>query len=165
MRCDNIKSSSIFFCKYFNPRTYVRCDDYYDVDDVLDAIISIHAPTWGATFSFSGIAGCPEISIHAPTWGATELPPLPISSVSISIHAPTWGATCNKFNVLWRHDISIHAPTWGATLFSNSARRLALSFQSTHLREVRQRFPSRSIAPAHFNPRTYVRCDTPPKHN
>ena len=34
-------------------------------------IISIHAPTWGATAEDIKIASAFKISIHAPTWGAT----------------------------------------------------------------------------------------------
>ena len=34
--------------------------------------ISIHAPTWGATWSGAFGPGTEGISIHAPTWGATR---------------------------------------------------------------------------------------------
>ena len=34
-------------------------------------MISIHAPTWGATRFGKLVAGTDYISIHAPTWGAT----------------------------------------------------------------------------------------------
>jgi len=33
------------------------------------------------------------VSIHAPTWGATKLIVRSRSSLIVSIHAPTWGAT------------------------------------------------------------------------
>ncbi len=79
-------------------------------------VISIHAPTWGATAAYRMFCRPGAISIHAPTWGATclqashtltcrfqstlprgERPifasPL-VSIFKISIHAPTWGATC-----------------------------------------------------------------------
>ena len=56
-------------------------------------VISIHAPTWGATDKTPGKPPWSYISIHAPTWGATHLPRWILSPWTISIHAPTWGAT------------------------------------------------------------------------
>ena len=40
------------------------------------------------------------ISIHAPTWGATREASALIEGINISIHAPTWGATAKN----WRHE-------------------------------------------------------------
>ena len=34
-------------------------------------LVSIHAPTWGATFALRDAAAPAAVSIHAPTWGAT----------------------------------------------------------------------------------------------
>ena len=84
-------------------------------------------------------------------------------------------------NVLNSHKVSIHAPTRGATPFAKILQG-EITFQSTHLREVRQvmRFfsesanlfqsthlrevrhstlPFFSMMFASFNPRTYERCD------
>ena len=121
------------------------------------------------------------ISIHAPTWGATR--PCRATQVpyDISIHAPTWGAT--HCQLQWRRDhshfnprthvgcdealwvaawilpkfqsthprgvrlmslvrpgsslsISIHAPTWGATAIKDCCCQTQ-QFQSTHPRGVR----------------------------
>ena len=36
------------------------------------------------------------VSIHAPTWGATQSGLAYANSSSVSIHAPTWGATLNE---------------------------------------------------------------------
>ena len=33
------------------------------------------------------------VSIHAPTWGATKAKEVEVSPLEVSIHAPTWGAT------------------------------------------------------------------------
>ena len=57
------------FC-YFNPRTHVGCDTGI-YKDIFTVYISIHAPTWGATFYLSTLSTLCGISIHAPTWGAT----------------------------------------------------------------------------------------------
>ena len=34
-------------------------------------IVSIHAPTWGATGLAAKLQAIDLVSIHAPTWGAT----------------------------------------------------------------------------------------------
>ena len=39
-----------------------------------EAVISIHAPTWGATIGRGRNRVVTLISIHAPTWGATVKP-------------------------------------------------------------------------------------------
>ena len=100
-------------------------------------LISIHAPTRGATWSVKKAGSRRIISIHAPTRGATIFAGLGIISDVISIHAPTRGATAliaigvalykfqstlprgeRHFVLLITHTfiyISIHAPTRGAT--------------------------------------------------
>ncbi len=92
------------------------------------------------------------ISIHAPTRGATCFPLISLSSLSISIHAPTRGATTaalfgfpqsRHFNPRSHKGsdrcldpgrfveyISIHAPTRGAT-FTRKSFSACFLFQST----------------------------------
>ena len=99
------------------------------------------------------------ISIHAPTRGATSSSKVGYASENISIHAPTRGATLISASRLPYHlnfnprsykrsddeiirnqfieDISIHAPTRGATLKVFTLRINTL-FQSTLLQEERQ---------------------------
>ena len=55
---------------YFNPRSHER-SDLKRCKYMRYKIISIHAPTRGATFSLNEVLRCPDISIHAPTRGAT----------------------------------------------------------------------------------------------
>ena len=129
---------------------------------ILNNIISIHAPQWGATpnrqpyeyptrhFNPRTPVGCDlerliircrrVISIHAPQWGATPSvhPHTPIRV--ISIHAPQWGATEYGSDYINLGIISIHAPQWGAT-----TRWCWWTTQSWY-----------------FNPRTPVGCD--PSH-
>ena len=106
----------------FNPRTHVGCDKALR-----------KSPLWGL------------ISIHAPTWGATNFVTEMLSATNISIHAPTWGATfTNAFEGYGGLIISIHAPTWGATEASMAVLR-ELEFQSTHPRGVRH--GRRSLSP------------------
>ncbi len=122
-------------------------------------VISIHAPTWGATIMIFCIFILTYISIHAPTWGATRnsgqslttalfqsthphgvRPSYSVVSprgVDISIHAPTWGATALRARSSSSAKISIHAPTWGATSMPLTAE----------------------VALDYFNPRTHMGCD------
>ena len=57
------------------------------------ALISIHAPTKGATGAVRYDILFNIISIHAPTKGATIFPVVSGPLDPISIHAPTKGAT------------------------------------------------------------------------
>ena len=70
------------------------------------------------------------VSIHAPTWGATDVRQYDKREDTVSIHAPTWGATTFAYlNCLYQL-VSIHAPTWGATL-PRSSKLCKDRFQST----------------------------------
>ena len=141
----------------FNPRTHVGCDDGHGAADVGGAI-SIHAPTWGATFAFLALSlsGYFNPRTHV---GCDLQPRRVVRPRPISIHAPTWGAT--HCQLQWRRDhfhfnprthvgcdvaevsnavvhldISIHAPTWGATR-PQITKKQSYEFQSTHPRGVR----------------------------
>ena len=54
----------------FNPRTHVGCDVISRYSSFFSPV-SIHAPTWGATYYCWYCIGYTIVSIHAPTWGAT----------------------------------------------------------------------------------------------
>ena len=108
-------------------------DGYQEVQEV----ISIHAPTRGATslkateyklsIDFNPRSHersdnyIPDefksyiISIHAPTRGATMGDGYQEVQEVISIHAPTRGATKKAILQREKQAISIHAPTRGAT--------------------------------------------------
>ena len=97
-------------------------DRYFQYYEMIRPIVSIHAPTWGATPTtlsstrpslFQSTlphgerpqrdqekAGRERVSIHAPTWGATEIAKRLQSEKAVSIHAPTWGAT-PRFPSFW----------------------------------------------------------------
>ena len=101
--------------RYFNPRSHEGSDyrsfwtacrmskfqstlprrerPYYAVYKSVVMIISIHAPTKGATQGGAINRILEVISIHAPTKGATQHIGGELSGISISIHAPTKGAT------------------------------------------------------------------------
>ena len=122
---------------HFNPRTYTRCDRCVDVEQC-HRIISIHAPTRGAMCTADPCTQAHIISIHAPTRGAIDAFSSGADIDFISIHAPTRGAMPLRLAELAIDVISIHAPTRGAMTVENLSS-VSISFQSTHLNEVRSR--------------------------
>ena len=54
----------------FNPRSHMG-SDVMDSLERTGIIVSIHAPTWGATVPLTPLFAFLLVSIHAPTWGAT----------------------------------------------------------------------------------------------
>ena len=71
------------------------------------------------------------ISIHAPTRGATQQRYVKNRHSNISIHAPTRGATQDLGEIILRDAISIHAPTRGATYTIKQLFNRRRTFQST----------------------------------
>ena len=69
--CDNHQLGEAWRIKSFNPRTRVGCDKSVNSLTV-SALVSIHAPVWGATRLMIFIYLKPMVSIHAPVWGATH---------------------------------------------------------------------------------------------
>ena len=110
---------------------------------LLPYLISIHAPTRGATALWIPIGKWVQISIHAPTRGATYIALMMILPSLISIHAPTRGATDNLDNGKIINAISIHAPTRGATHYGFLPVN-GCKFQSTLPREERHTTPFNS---------------------
>ena len=99
-------------------------------------LISIHAPTKGATPPSCSIKYSISISIHAPTKGATRQNRLYCKWVyyfNPRSHEGSDNSTYESYNSL---HISIHAPTKGATTVSDCAIRIG-KFQSTLPRRER----------------------------
>ena len=94
MGCDIISAAVFLHWSCFNPRTHMGCDIKF-LKSLNDFKVSIHAPTWGATFYRPTDKAQYYVSIHAPTWGATFVKQRYTSAFGVSIHAPTWGATDN----------------------------------------------------------------------
>ena len=63
------------------------------VTQLAQKILSIHAPTRGATANATSINNKLMLSIHAPTRGATRVTMFLLNALILSIHAPTRGAT------------------------------------------------------------------------
>ena len=99
----------------FNPRTPVGCDANR-TRRRKNQIISIHAPQWGATETYSRNVVFLVISIHAPQWGATADPNLiyPGQVLFQSTHPSgvrrRWPTKPERTTVK-----SIHATQWGET--------------------------------------------------
>ena len=130
------------------------------------SIVSIHAPTQGATTSPNGRrrstqrfnprthAGCDHrsaarchcgrgVSIHAPTQGATRISRFFMPSRCFN---PRTHAGCDDQPQLFRAQsaVSIHAPTQGAT-FPRVVPESLAQFQSTHPRRVRRLLGGRQV--------------------
>ena len=101
-----------------------------------DFFISIHAPTWGATFTMIG-SETALFNFNPRTHVGCDLQICKGSLATL---------------------ISIHAPTWGATSESKTPV-LTKKFQSTHPRGVRHWTADISLSILNFNPRTHVGCD------
>ena len=97
--CD-AKSGEAQYLVYqgFNPRTRVGCDGLQPLLQVIGALVSIHAPAWGATSKAGYGAGTGKVSIHAPAWGATLLSQYPVQH--LASFNPRTRVGCDCFHVL-----------------------------------------------------------------
>ena len=138
-RSDSASISCSPYSTYFNPRSHERSDRNWALTDS-ESIISIHAPTRGATLLCE--ISNPLLAFQS-TLPREERPIEYLNAQSdvISIHAPTRGATFLSIPTQLCTQISIHAPTRGATFFAFS---LSLTSQD-------------------FNPRSHERSDTAPE--
>ena len=81
----------------------------------LYALVSIHAPVWGATAVMLNCRGTWIVSIHAPVWGATfSLWYLIAFSSSFNPRSRV-GSDVDAGKAIFGLAVSIHAPVWGAT--------------------------------------------------
>ena len=134
----------------FNPRSHMGSDSSRRCS-IFPALVSIHAPTWGATDAMKLQAVGIEFQSTLPhgerpsrllfghhvscfnprSHMGSDIDNTFVSRNSaVSIHAPTWGATLHRYLVLIIMYVSIHAPTWGATAERGVSGK-ELMFQST----------------------------------
>ena len=108
-------------------------DGCFRKGETLCSVISIHVPSWGTTYPYSGICTEASISIHVPSWGTTLRCIRWYRTVRISIHVPSWGTT--KVHVVAADvlAISIHVPSWGTTLRRGHWRRYKCYFNPRSL--------------------------------
>ena len=123
----------------FNPRTHVGCDPGAPEPPEPPGLISIHAPTWGATMT--GKCTYSQYTNFNPRThvGCDCCGPLFFSQLSQFQSTHPRGVRL-KHNIMPRsEEISIHAPTWGATHRPVTSAVVLPLFQSTHPRGVRLR--------------------------
>ena len=123
-------------------------------------MISIHAPTRGATLTDCTFFCASKISIHAPTRGATLT--ICHRSFRIQFQSTLPREERPKHHIYYPliQYISIHAPTRGATMPPN-IRQAAIPYFNPRSHE---RSDGISVAPEaiseDFNPRSHERSDT-----
>ena len=145
----------------FNSRTHAGCDQkgnnsvapnpmfqfthprgvrpFEAVDFGFIGLVSIHAPTRGATKS--AVSRFMPTSVFQFTHPRGVRPNLLLEMQAgkvVSIHAPTRGATSVAKAQYQIQGVSIHAPTRGATLYQCQKEMTMGRFQFTHPRGVRQ---------------------------
>ena len=128
----SIKSRNIY---NFNPRSHERSDVFWSPSNPEISIISIHAPTRGATFSSFLNKVISHFNPRSHERSDVYIDSNP-TALTISIHAPTRGATAVPFQV-----------------------PLSLVFQSTLPREERRLFAPLLHFHYNFNPRSHERSD------
>ena len=163
----------------FNPRTHMGCDSD-SLSNAKTVIVSIHAPTWGATLARRWAArftsfnprthmGCDrgnrehpcraDVSIHAPTWGATDL--RFASSRDTPSFNPRTHMGCDlaalqqyyaeKFQSTHPHGVRLVCDRYGVTLLSVSIH--APTWGATRKKDGFE------AGDCGFNPRTHMGCD------
>ena len=154
--CDPLIFTIVLYISNFNPRTHVGCDgSKYGSPQGVG--ISIHAPTWGATYRIAFNKTLLEFQSTHPRG-------VRLDSQFVTLQRryfnPRTHVGCDIVGsqVVRATRISIHAPTWGATSGARSSLITGL-FQSTHPRGVRPWTPARALDYLNFNPRTHVGCD------
>ena len=154
MRCKHYEQ-----IRNFNPRSHERSDQTRAKDQERKLLISIHAPTRGATATNTCKAKYRVISIHAPTRGATALIRA-FTAIFQHFNPRSHERSDQATNLNSTHkEISIHAPTRGATEAFNKIDSSNAEFQSTLPREERPINGVISGFYRYFNPRSHERSD------
>ena len=141
----------------FNPRSHERSDSSI-FSPILLLIISIHAPTRGATSSAFFIALEIIISIHAPTRGATPLSCGDILAGDFNprSHERSDAYINNTISSMYRFQSTLPREERPIPIMPTSKKLL---FQSTLPREERQQKKSYGNFNENFNPRSHERSD------
>ena len=165
--------------------TLLDVSDFFVPHRILTSPVSIHAPTWGATYANANNASSNSFQSTLPhgerqaVWSiaatTTRFNPRShtgsdaVSGVTIgrvlvvSIHAPTWGTTLAKQRLNTPKIVSIHAPTRGATALTYRGSKGFRSFNPrSHMGSDRVGIPNLAFQGC-FNPRSYMGSD-PPVH-
>ena len=157
--CDLSIFTTVPYISNFNPRTHVGCDNHC-CRALAARSISIHAPTWGATFFIYTFASSTVFqSTHPRGVRRNRHGGRVISSDNFN---PRTHVGCDIFYLYlcFVNGISIHAPTWGATRRSRRSRQSGGNFNPrTHV-GCDTSTPIHNSSCQNFNPRTHVGCDS-----
>ena len=123
------------------------------------SVISIHAPTGGATSAFVLSYTRPSISIHAPTGGATLYLAYHVTSGGFQSTLPRGERQYLYLSKNLSVEISIHAPTGGATYINSCSNSTKSYFnpRSHGGSDCPLSISSRSTS--YFNPRSHGGSD------
>ena len=99
------------------------------------------------------------VSIHAPTRGATRPSSPGVQPGKVSIHAPTRGATQGQRADDCEQGVSIHAPTRGATGANIYSGHIGAGFNPRTHTGCDSTCPLQGWIWLSFNPRTHTGCD------
>ena len=98
----------------FNPRSRMG-SDYGCFYLPLGYLVSIHAPTRGATKHVHAALQVVIVSTHAPTRGATGLCKVSAHIISFNPRSRMGSDVYGTHHTFRRARVSTHAPAWGAT--------------------------------------------------
>ena len=146
------------FMPYFNPRSHERSDNYIP-DEFKSYIISIHAPTRGATMT-SDETGM--VAIFQSTLPREERPvrrySLPLISVNFNPRSHERSDNIQNLTFALTKRFQSTLPREERLSFPCNIS-FHLIFQSTLPREERQTMRKLTIAELNFNPRSHERSD------
>ena len=158
MGCDLTISDFFSTLTSFNPRTHMGCD-MRKATRRLPRIVSIHAPTWGATRIDGCMKADGKVSIHAPTWGATMFRLKLLEGMrfqSTHPHGVRPDKTKAKLIEFGRFNPRTHM---GCDCLPSTSSN-GVRFQSTHPHGVRHhKHLLHHSYHESFNPRTHMGCD------
>ena len=143
----------------FNPRAHVGRDESH-LGAAKKKLVSIHAPTWGATRCGDQLRNQQPVSIHAPTWGATSR--LHFTSTLHHCFNPRAHVGRDQDIGVLNTDYSVFQSTRprGARLIDRLFKAHRTAFQSTRPRGARPLLSNGfHVADNGFNPRAHVGRD------
>ena len=157
--CDTRALTSANSLPCFNPRTHTGCDAVTKVEKPPARWFQSTHPH-GVRHAADALSQLGTlVSIHAPTRGATADTLLGVADCKVSIHAPTRGAT-RATSDLQRKITCFNPRTHtGCDLGLQQSAVAILTFQSTHPHGVRHKIRIRRSSVSGFNPRTHTGCD------
>ena len=137
-RCDSRLKQIMDEKNNFNSRTYTRCDKIPPSRKNLNPKFQFTHLHEVRPYELDELSKSIMISIHAPTRGATVTIRDYNADTTISIHAPTRGATCNDGFVKWIVSTFQFTHLHEVRRVNNDFFKFIGEFQFTHLHEVRR---------------------------